>query len=254
MTEETTAAKPRATKATKEPELNIYQRIVAITKEAGALAPEAKGGVPFAFRGIDGTVAHLTPFLNKYEVFLAPRVRSHIVTPNAVGNRTVKTTEVEVTYDVFGPDGKSDIEVTVPGLADDFADRSSAQAMSVAYRIALLQLFHLPTHSKEPEETGQAVLDQAGQAAPRGPKAVEAAKAPAKAAATAAPAAEAPAGGLAKLQGEAKALGKALNVGSDELNKMGSDLSGGLPPAEWFNDVAVMSSIVSQLKAKKEAA
>lgn len=251
---ETVAEKKRAAaiKVAEEQPLTIYQRIAAITREAGALAPEAKGGVPFAFRGIDGTVAHLTPFLNKYEVFLAPVVQSHIVTPNAVGNRTVKTTEVEVTYGVYGPDGKSDIEITVPGLADDFADRSTAQAMSVAYRIALLQLFHLPTHSKEPEETGQEVVNGTAQAAsaPRQAKAVETAKA------AAAPAAPAPAAAtpLAKLQGEAKALGKALKLESADLNKMGAELSGGLPVEEWFKDQAVMSSIVEQLKAKKAAA
>ena len=239
MTEATTEKKPRAT-AAKEPELNIYQRIAAITAEAGALAPEAKGGVPFAFRGIDGTVAHLTPFLNKYGVFLSPKVLSHIVSPNQVGNRTVKTTEVEVTYLVYGPDGKSDIEITVPGLADDFADRSTAQAMSVAYRIALLQLFHLPTHSKEPEETGQVVLDAATTAAPRAPKAVENAKA-----------ATPPAGGLVKLQSEAKALGKELGKGPDDLNTMGAELSGGADASVWFNDAAIMSSMVEKLKAEK---
>lgn len=249
---ETKARAPRAKKA-EEPELNIYQRIAAITEEAGALAPESKGGVPFAFRGIDGTVAHLTPFLNKYGVFLAPQVQSHIVTPNAVGNRTVKTTELEVKYVVFGPEGKSDIEIIVPGLADDFADRSSAQAMSVAYRIALLQLFHLPTHSKEPEETGQDVVNarESSAAAPRSSKAVETAKAQAT---PAAPVAEAPAGSVKKLQAEAKALGRELGLEPAELNKMGHELSGGREQAEWFGDASVMGSIVEQLKAKKEAA
>lgn len=239
MTTETKAT-TRATKP-KEPELNIYQRIAAITAEAGALAPEAKGGVPFAFRGIDGTVAHLTPFLNKYGVFLSPVVQSHIVTPNSVGNRTVKTTEVEVTYGVYGPDGKSDIEITVPGLADDFADRSSAQAMSVAYRIALLQLFHLPTHSKEPEETGQDVLNATGAEAPRGPKAVEQAKAT-----SVAP------GNIVKLQSEAKALGKALGKEADQLNALAEELKGDVE--DWFNSPVVMKKIVDTLKAEQKAA
>lgn len=242
----TTEAKTttRATKA-KDPgpaeNLNIYQRIAAISAESGALAPEAKGGVPFAFRGIDGTVAHLTPFLNKYGVFLAPQVQSHIVTPNMVGNRTVKTSEVEVTYVVYGPDGKSDIEVTVPGLADDFADRSSAQAMSVAYRIALLQLFHLPTHSKEPEETGQDVANAATTQAPRGPKAVETAKAT-----------PAPAGNIVKLQSEAKALGKALGKEPEQLNALAQELKGDIE--DWFNSPVVMKKIVETLEAEQKQA
>lgn len=243
MTEaKTTTA--RAAKA-KEDELSIYQRINLISQEAGALAPEAKGGVPFAFRGIDGTVAHLTPFLHKYGVFLSPVVQSHIVTPTAVGTRTVKTTEVEVTYVVYGPDGRSDIEITVPGLADDFADRSSAQAMSVAYRIALLQLFHLPTHSKEPEETGQGVMDAAASATPaRGPKPVETAKA------TAAQAS--PGGNLVALQSKAKALGKALGKEPDQLNAMAETLKGDVE--DWFNNAGVMSKIVKALEDEQKAA
>lgn len=238
-----TEAKTTTARAKKveEPELNIYQRINLISQEAGALAPEAKGGVPFAFRGIDGTVAHLTPFLLKYGVFLSPVVQSHIVTPNAQGNRTVKTTELEVTYKVYGPDGLSDIEITVPGLADDFADRSSAQAMSVAYRIALLQLFHLPTHSKEPEETGQEVADNAGAAAPRGPKAVETAKA-----------ATAPAGNVKVLQQKAKALGKALGKESDDLNALLVKHKG--ESEDPFNDAGVMTKVVDELEAEKKAA
>lgn len=238
--------KKTTTRAAKEPELNIYQRINLISQEAGALAPEAKGGVPFAFRGIDGTVAHLTPFLHKYGVFNTSKVLSHIITEReANGGRVVKTAQVEVEFTFFGPDGSSVVMVT-PGLADDFADRASAQAMSVAYRIALLQLFHLPTHTKEPEETGQAVMDGAGASAPRAPKAVAAAQGNGQGQAPAGPALN-----LTKLQGEAKAYGKQLGKGSDDLNALGARLGDGI--ADWFNDAGVMAKIVAELKAEAAA-
>lgn len=245
MTEAAAEKKPAraaAPKKTTEPDLNIYQRINAISQEAGALAPEAKGGVPFAFRGIDGTVAHLTPFMHKYGVFNTSKVLSHIVTEREVGNRVVKTTQVEVEFEFFAPDGSS-ITCVAPGLADDFADRSSAQAMSVAYRIALLQLFHLPTHSKEPEETGQAVQDGRDAAPARGPKAVEAAKA------KTAPAAAA--GNLPKLQGEAKALGRALGKQPDELNELGLKLGAEAGVEDWFGSAEVMAKLVEALKAEQ---
>lgn len=229
--------KKTTTRTTKKPEMNIYERINAISAEAGALAPETKGGVPFAFRGIDGTVAHLTPFLHKYGVFNTSKVQSHIVSEREVGNRVVKTTQVEVEFEFFAPDGSS-IKMVTPGLADDFADRSSAQAMSVAYRIALLQLFHLPTHTREPEETGQAVQDALGAAPARGPKAVETAKA--------APAAGA--GSLTALQSRAKALGKSLGMGSAELNELAVSLADGNPG--WFGDASIMKKIVSALEQK----
>ena len=234
MTEETTTEKkPRAAAKAKEPELNIYQRINLISQEAGALAPEAKGGVPFAFRGIDGTVAHLTPFLHKYGVFNTSTTLSHLVTEREVGNRVIKTTQVEVEFEFFAPDGSS-VKMVTPGLADDFADRSSAQAMSVAYRIALLQLFHLPTHSKEPEESGQEVMDGRASAAPRSA------------------AGEVPAGvPLAKLQTEAKMLGNKLGKATEDLNALGKELSGGAD--DWFGNAAVMAKLVATLKAEDKA-
>lgn len=228
----------------KEPELNIYQRINAISQEAGALAPEAKGGVPFAFRGIDGTVAHLTPFMHKYGVFNTSKVVSHVVTEREAGNRVVKTTQVEVEFEFFSPDGSS-VTMVTPGLADDFGDRSSAQAMSVAYRIALLQLFHLPTHTREPEETGQEVMDnRAAAPASTQAKAVQNAKAQAAGV-------QATATSLGKLQAEAKALGRKLGKGSDDLNKLGSEFGEGNP--DWFGSVEVMTKIVEALKAEDAA-
>lgn len=244
-TEKKTATRAKKVEVDPVAEMNIYQRINAISQEAGALAPEARGGVPFAFRGIDGTVAHLTPFLHKYGVFNTSNIVSHIVTDREVGNRVVKTTQVEVEFEFFAPDGSS-VKMTTPGLADDFADRSSAQAMSVAYRIALLQLFHLPTHSKEPEETGQEVMDNRGAAAPRSAPAVEKAKAKAGAP-TAAPAA---ATALPKLQMEAKALGRELNKGSDDLNKLGLSVADELGVADWFNDAGAMAELVKRLKVE----
>lgn len=242
-------------------DLNIFQRIAAISKEAGALAPESKGGVPFAFRGVDGTVAHLTPFLNKYGVFLVPSRVDHKVSERELMNvdkatkavtpsgRVLKTSKVEATYDVYGPDGFG-FSVEVPGLADDYADRSTAQAMSVAYRIALLQLFHLPTHTKEPEETGEDVakitagINDEQQPTVRGPKAVETAKANQSGPAPTS---------ISRLQAEAKALGRKLGVDSGELNALGEKLSGTADMDVWFNDVLIMEQIRDNLKARAEA-
>jgi hypothetical protein len=214
--------------------LSIYERINRISKEAGALAPEAKGGVPFAFRGIDGTVAHLTPFLHKYGVFLSPETIIAQVTPNAVGQRTVKTTETLVQYNVYGPEGKSDITLVVPGLADDFADRSTAQAMSVAYRIALLQLFHLPTHTKEPEETGGAVADTIAK----------------EAAAPARPApGPAPATGAKVILDKIVEIAGTKGINTEALNQKGTEVSGGKPSSVWFGDASVLQEILTWVQS-----
>lgn len=149
---------------------NIYQLINRISQEAGALAPEKTGGVPFSFRGIDAVVAHLTPLLNKYGVVVIPEVHEHNVSSAPSGNKVVTTSDVKTTYRFYAPDGTY-VAATVAGLANDYADRSAAQAQSVAFRVALLQTFHLPTHSPEPEQTG---------VEPEAPKAVAKAPTPAR--------------------------------------------------------------------------
>jgi len=232
-----------ATKKAEEPEMNIYQRINAISQEAGALEKASTGGVPFPFRGIDGTINHLTPYMHKYGVFNTSKALSHLVTERESGNRVIKTTQVEVEFEFFGPDGSS-VTVVAPGLADDFADRSTAQAMSVAYRIALLQLFHLPTMTVEPEVSGQAVMDGAGAAAPAKPKAVAAATTKAAGGAT-----TTPAQALTKLQAEAKAYGLSkLGKTPDELNALGTKIADGVD--DWFNNAGVMTKLVDALKAE----
>lgn len=134
---------------------NIYSIIATIADEAGALAKSNANGVPFAFRGIDAVINHLAPHLDKHGVFSTSRIVDKQTTSRELnGGKAITQTDVTVEYTFHAPDGSS-ISTTVVGLAQDYSDRSAAQAMSVAYRIALLQLFHLPTTDKEPEQAGE---------------------------------------------------------------------------------------------------
>ena len=139
----------------------IIRLITEVKKKAGALAATQSSGVPFPFRGIDGTVNHLAKHVEEAGIVVVPNVLSHDVTERSPdGKRVVKTSKVVTQFTFYAPDGSS-ISATTTGLADDFADRSAAQAQSVAFRVALLQTFFLPTQSPEPEQTGQAVQDGA---------------------------------------------------------------------------------------------
>ena len=162
----TAAAKTTTAKAEGMP-TSIGAIISRISEEAGALhkSRAAGGGVPFEFRGIDAVINHLAPHMDKYGIFSTSRVTHKETTPRPLFDRdgnpngkAITQTDITVEYTFHAPDGSS-VTTEVPGLAQDHADRSAAQAMSVAYRVALLQLFHLPTDSPEPEVSGEQTQD-----------------------------------------------------------------------------------------------
>jgi hypothetical protein len=150
----------------------VVQRILAVADEVGILTPEKSGGVPFAFRGVDAVVSKLTPLLNKHGVIVVPHDVTQILSQRDVGSKVVTKADVTATYRFYGADGDF-IDATVVGQADDFADRSSAQAMSVAFRILLLQTFHIAAFGNEE----QASEDTKNQRESAGSAKVNAAKA-----------------------------------------------------------------------------
>lgn len=161
--------------ATKAPK-TIVEIISAISKEAGALGLVKPGGsgVPFAFRGINDTVNHLAPFLDKYGVVVVPSVFEQELEMHATGTRFLTDAKVVVDYTFYSPDGSS-LTARTLGYAQDFSDRAAAQAQSVSFRVALLQTFHLPTADKEPEVAGEDTQKILAQEAEKTQKAVQSA-------------------------------------------------------------------------------
>lgn len=215
---------------------NIYQIISAISSEVGAIELTEKSGVPFPFRGIDHTVNVLSPVLRRHGVITVPQVQSLIVTPKDVGNRTVKTAEVITKFTFYAPDGTF-IEAITAGLADDFGDRSVAQAQSVAFRIALLQTFTLPTQSPDPEETGQKTQDDAAaikETAEKQPTKTEAS--------------------ISEIRAEiAKFIADpATPYDGAMVNALGNEISGETPD-EWGGKLPILKKLLARLEAGEVA-
>lgn len=212
----------------------IYGLISKISTEAGALAPERSGGVPFAFRGVDSTINHLSPFLRENGVIVTPEVVEHKVTAREVGSKTVTQSEVTSRFHFIAVSDGSEHVVTTVGLAQDFSDRSAAQAQSVAFRVALLQTFALPTQQKEPEEVGEEVLKGTAEA---------------KAAETKAPAVKGPT--IKSLQDEIKAVIDNTENAYDSvaINALGSKFSG-KPENDttWKRDLKVLQQVIGAVK------
>lgn len=106
----------------------------------------------YNFRGIDDVVNAAAPELDKQGVITAPMLQKIDYTTVEVGQKRTPMAHVrvEVLYRFHGPAGDH-LDVIVPGESMDSGDKATAKAMSVAYRIALLQALNLPTSDPDPD-------------------------------------------------------------------------------------------------------
>lgn len=135
-------------------EKNVTQALAAVMAEVRGVGKDGfhdAPGAKFKFRGVDAVVNAVGPALRNHHVIVVPQLldvsRRDVSTS---GGKASRETCVTVKYVFTGPDG-STLEAIVPGEAMDSADKGTAKAMSVAFRIALLQALCLPTDDADPD-------------------------------------------------------------------------------------------------------
>lgn len=106
----------------------------------------------FNFRGIDSVVNAVSPALKKHGVIVTPNVVDYQYATVEVGIKRTSMGHVRLTveYTFTGPLGDS-LTTCVVSEAMDSGDKATAKAMSVAFRIALLQSLSLPTDEPDPD-------------------------------------------------------------------------------------------------------
>ncbi|QUL79893.1 ERF family protein [Brevibacterium sp. SMBL_HHYL_HB1] len=131
----------------------VQEAITQVMAEVGAVGKgEQNRQQGFNFRGIDATVNALSPAMRKHGVTVRP-CEVHNVTYEAFQSKSggrLTSCRVIVSYAFRGPDG-DEIVSTVAAESMDSGDKGTAKAMSVAFRIALLQTFALPTQETDPD-------------------------------------------------------------------------------------------------------
>src|SRR6478735_6507558 len=108
-------------------------------------------GAKFKFRGIDDLMNVCGPVFRKHVVMVIPSVRSasyRDVTTS--GGKPSRETTVQVQYQIIGPAGDVILGISA-GEAMDNGDKGTAKAMSVAFRVFLLQALCLPTDEPDPD-------------------------------------------------------------------------------------------------------
>lgn len=107
----------------------------------------------YSFRGIDSVVNAVSPALRQVGVVVIPELRNVEYEAVEVGNKRslMQSCKVVVAFTFHGPAGDS-LTAVAPGEAMDSGDKATAKAMSVAFRIALLQALCIPTTDPDPDE------------------------------------------------------------------------------------------------------
>ena len=135
--------------------MNVFEALSAVMNEVQGVGKKDRNSAQgFNFRGIDAVVNAVGPALRKHGVIVVPRVEEYAYDSVEVGkNRTpMGHVQVLVDYVFYGPEGDS-LQTRVIGEAMDSGDKAVAKAMSVAFRIALLQALCLPTDEPDPDHS-----------------------------------------------------------------------------------------------------
>jgi len=136
-----------------DPPPSVIQALATVKTAVGAVRKtERNTAQGYDFRGIDAVVNAAAPHLNEQGVVIVPVLKGiEYTTVNVGRNQTpMAHVQVRVNYRFYGPAGDW-LDTEVPGESMDSGDKATAKAMSVAYRIALLQALNLPTDERDPD-------------------------------------------------------------------------------------------------------
>lgn len=132
----------------------VQEALCAVMEDVRAVGKDGHNSQQnYSFRGIDAVVNAAGPAFRRHGIVPLPRVTAmHRENVEVGRNRTLMAlVTVQVTYRFVGPAGDYLEAEDVPGEAMDSGDKAVAKAMSVAYRIALLQTLAIPTDDPDPD-------------------------------------------------------------------------------------------------------
>lgn len=172
----------------------------------------------FSFRGVDDVVNAAAGPLNEHGVIVTPWVDSYVSETVEVGRNKTPMAHImgEVVYTFTGPRG-DEVKAKVLAESMDSGDKGAAKFMSVAYRIALLQVLNLPTDSPDPDAESYERSSNAQQEA-KAPKSTARSTRPATEPQSSSPASSPESATEADIQGFIRAIELAKN--SADLNKI----------------------------------
>lgn len=135
----------------------IYGAIASICEEVMAIGKnhQTTSGPQYAYRSIDDVINVMHPLLRKHRVFSVAELVSEKREERHNPRGGVMIFSVQTwKYRYYADDG-SFVETQAMGEGFDSGDKSSTKAQSMAWRIAMCQLFHIPYAELMDAEAGE---------------------------------------------------------------------------------------------------
>lgn len=138
--------------------IEVMRRVTYVGKDQ----QNTEGG-RYYFRGIDDVINALGPAMREVGILCLPTVEwSERKDTKTTRGKNTRETIARVRYTFYGPNGDS-ISAVTEGESLDSGDKGTAKAFSVAYRIALIQGFVLPTDEPDPDSYTYERSDDRGE-------------------------------------------------------------------------------------------
>lgn len=135
------------------PEGKIYQAIVQVMREIGAVGKDANNEAQkYKYRAAEQVYNRVQPLFARHGIFSVPKVidQKREVAQTSKGG-TMHYSMLTVEYTFFCEDGSS-ISTTVVGEGMDSGDKASNKALTAAHKYALCQILALPFAVSDPDQ------------------------------------------------------------------------------------------------------
>lgn len=146
----------------------IYQSIIAVMEDVGAIGKEKKSQQGFMYRGIDDVMNALNPAFIKNKIFTVPQVlEQHREERTTAKGGLLIYSICKVKYTFYAEDGSS-VEVVTIGEGMDSGDKATNKAMAIALKYACFQLFCIPTEEmSDPDAECHELANKAHDSKPK---------------------------------------------------------------------------------------
>jgi hypothetical protein len=131
----------------------VYAAISAVTADlarSGIAKSQINSAEQYAYRGIDDVMGRLAPLLAKHRLCILPRVMERTAMERrGVNDALLLSVTLRVAFDIISARDGSAHTIEAYGEALDGGDKATSQAMSAAFKYAVLQAFCIPIQGSE---------------------------------------------------------------------------------------------------------